>query len=72
MKKYQFYCVLIALICISILFVMSFVIVFGHVVGLLHTNMNIHALAIFCFTFGVIGHIMAPLVRNCWEDAYGE
>lgn len=70
MKKYQFYCILIALICNSILFVMSFVIVFGHVVGLLHTNMNVDVLAIFSACFLIIGRILAPITRNCCEDAY--
>lgn len=70
MKKYQFYCVLISLICVCVLFLMCSTIVFGHVVGLLHTNMDVDVLAIFSVCFLIIGRILAPLTRNCCEDAY--
>ena len=70
MKKYQFYCIAIATVGVTILFAMCFIITLASVSGLIVTSMNIKALAIFSVAFGVIARIIAPLCRDCYDDAF--
>lgn len=72
-KKFQFYFAVIALGATAFLFVLSFIITFGNFTGLLHMcDINTDAVAVFTVLFGVVGRMLTPIVRECFDDAFGK
>lgn len=68
MKTLQLYFSVIVLVCISILAVLSFAIVFADFTNLINTEINTKALAIFNMLFWLLGYIWAPVVRDCYDE----
>lgn len=73
MKKIQFYAVAVAFIIIAVLFVVSFVIVFGGACNLFDASrFNLGALSAFCMGFAFVGNRLAPVVRDFYDEAFTE
>lgn len=74
MKKIQFYFIATAFVCDCVLFLMSFITVFLSYLDICDywCEVDTTALAIFSMLFVVVGHIMAPVVRECYDEAFGE
>lgn len=71
MKKIQFYAVAVVFVIIAVLFVSSFVIVFGGVCNLFDvSHFNLGALSAFCMGFAYVGNRLAPIVRDFYDEAF--
>lgn len=68
MKKIQFILSAIALTCIAILAVASFIICAAGFIFNTFVNLDLGALAGFDVAFWLSGYILAPIVRECWDE----
>lgn len=68
MKKIQFILSAIALVCIAILAVASFIICAAGFIFNTFVTLDLGALAGFDVSFWLSGYILAPVVRECWDE----
>lgn len=70
MKKVtlRFYFSVIVLVCISILAVLSFIIVFADFTNMINTTIDTKSLAIFDVVFWLLGYVWSPIVRDCYDE----
>ena len=68
MKKIQFILSAIALACIAILAVTSFIICAVGFTFNTFVNLDLGALAAFDLVFWLSGYILAPITRECWDE----
>ena len=74
MKKYQFYFIATAFVCDCVLFLMSFITVFMSYLPTVECwcDTDTTVLAVFSMLFLAAGYIMAPIVRECYDEAFGK
>ncbi len=72
MKKIQFYVAAITLAVISLLAVVSFLIVFVGFSMNTFTSIDLGALIGFDIAFWLIGRLLAPIVRNYYNEWHEE
>lgn len=68
MKKYQFIFATIALGADAVLAVLSFIIIFCGFTMNSFTSIDLGALVPFDILFWVAGRMLAPIVRECYDD----